>query len=213
MFTGIIERTATVDAIAARSGSDLVRLTLSAGAASPPGGVGGVLDDLTVGESIAVNGCCLTLVSWDDRHLEFDVVQETLRVTTLGGLAVGHYVNLERSLRVGDRLGGHYVTGHVDAVGEITRFDRGDEIILGVTVRETVDRFETICKGSVSIDGISLTVVESHPSAFTVALVPHTLDVTHLDGKRLGDRVNLEMDSIGKWVDHLLAARAIDRKD
>lgn len=212
MFTGIVERTAQVRAIEPTQG-DIVRLTLSAGATSPPDQLGERFPDLVLGESIAVNGCCLTLVVEDSDSLAFDVVQETLRVTTLGDLAVGDHVNLERSLRVGDRLGGHYVTGHVDAIGEITRFDRGEEIILGVTVRKTVDRFATIVKGSVAIDGISLTVVDSAEEEFTVALIPHTLEVTHLDDSQVGDRVNLEMDHIGKWVDHLLAARAIDRKD
>ena len=165
--------------------------------------------DLEIGESIAVNGCCLTLVRDDDQGLGFDVIEETLRRTSLADLSEGSLVNLERSLRVGDRLGGHYVTGHIDAIGEIRELREGDgETILTV---EVVDDhgFRVIPKGSVTVDGISLTVAGCGGGSFHVALIPHTLEVTNLRERGIGERVNLETDHLGKWVEALLAERGL----
>ena len=162
--------------------------------------------ELEAGESIAVSGVCLTVIPPADA-LAFDVIPETLDASTLGTVPVGGAVNLERAVRVGDRLGGHYVTGHVDAVGRVVgRDDAPGETRL--TIEVVHDRgFRTIPKGSVTIEGVSLTVVESEqtpPFTFSVALIPHTLEVTNLGAKAVGDPVNLEMDTIGKWVWHLL---------
>ncbi|MEM7264093.1 MAG: riboflavin synthase [Planctomycetota bacterium] len=209
MFTGIVERTSRILGLHPGPEGSL-RIEISTRAEVSAAGDLAPIDDLVIGESIAVNGICLTLVEHSDQRLSFDVVAETIRVTTIGDWKVGDGIHLERALRIGDRFGGHVVTGHVDAIGTVSRFDRGDEeTVLGIDVTETVDRFATISKGSVTIDGVSLTVVESKSGSFTVALVPHTLRVTHFGSIAVGRRVNLEMDTIGKWVDHLLAQRGV----
>jgi riboflavin synthase len=187
MFTGIVEELGTV---ASREGQ---RLRIAART---------VLDDVTMGASIAVNGVCLTVVGWDagDGWWEADVVDETYARTALGGLAPGHPVNLERPVRLSDRLGGHLVQGHVDGVGEIVtgapdlrvRTDPG-------LLRYIVE------KGSITIDGISLTVVQPLDDGFTVAVIPHTMEVTTLGHKGPGDLVNLEVDVTAKYVERLLA--------
>ncbi|MEM7167948.1 MAG: riboflavin synthase [Planctomycetota bacterium] len=160
-------------------------------------------DDFAIGESIAVNGVCLTLVE-DGADLAFDVIPETLRRSSLEALRAGHSVNLERALRVGDRLGGHYVLGHVDATGQVAALDkRGQETLLTIEVTDRGDPtapFDVIDKGSVAIDGVSLTVASCAGDRFTVALIPHTLAVTTLGDRKRGDRVNLEMDHLAKWV-------------
>ncbi len=199
MFTGIVTHTAQVLAVrSSAAGRELVLDPRSIAGPEPWSG-------LLTGESIAVNGCCLTLVGDGDRDLRFDVVPETLRLTNLGQIQAGKRVNLERSLRVGDRLGGHYVTGHIDATGRIDRWERGSQAVwLGVTIEDAPD-FTVIHKGSVAVDGVSLTVAECDRGHFTVALIPHTLEVTRLKEAKVGDRVNLEMDHVGKWVRRLLA--------
>lgn len=164
---------------------------------------------LEIGESIAVSGVCLTLVAATERTVSFDVIQETLRRTSLGAMKTGSRVNLERALRVGDRLGGHYVTGHVDGSGRVDRWQRSSaetKLFIGVDP-ESRSTFRTIPKGSVALDGVSLTVVDSSPTGFSVALIPHTLKWTSLGELRVGDRVNLEMDTIGKWVEALIVPR------
>jgi len=187
MFTGIVEELGTV---LAREGQ---RLRIAATT---------VLDDIEVGASIAVNGTCLTVVGWDhgDGWWEADVVDETYARTALGALEPGHRVNLERPVRLSDRLGGHLVQGHVDGVGEIVAAApdlcvRTDPALLRYVVE----------KGSITIDGISLTVVDVRPDGFTVAVVPHTIDVTTLGQKGPGDQVNLEVDITAKYVERLLS--------
>jgi riboflavin synthase len=187
MFTGIVEELGTV---VSREGP---RLRVSART---------VLDDVTLGASIAVNGCCLTVVGWDADAgwWEADVVEESYARTALGALEAGHRVNLERPVRLSDRLGGHLVQGHVDGVGEIVtpapdlrvRTDPG-------LLRYVVE------KGSITIDGISLTVVEPLVDGFTVAVIPHTMEVTTLGHKGPGDPVNLEVDVTAKYVERLLS--------
>lgn len=209
MFTGIVTRIRRVAAWdAAPAGGRSLVLEGGAGAAEGrPGDLGDSWADVVIGESIAVNGCCLTVVDVDDgadRGLAFDVIEESLRRTAFDDLAVGSLVNLERSLRVGDRLGGHYVTGHVDAVGRVAELRRDErETILRIAV--TAPDFAVIPKGSVTIDGVSLTVADVVEDGFTVALIPHTLAVTNLGERREGERVNLEMDHFGKWVRHLVS--------
>lgn len=163
------------------------------------------------GESVAVSGVCLTVVGSQGRALEFDLAEETCRVTTLGGLRPGELVNLERPLRLADRLGGHLVLGHVDGVGEVEGvWSEGEGARLRVRVPSAL-RPLLVPKGSVAVDGVSLTVAALGAAAFEVALVPHTLAVTTLGQRRDGDRVNLEMDVIGKhvraWMEPWEAAR------
>ncbi|MDQ2650361.1 MAG: riboflavin synthase [Actinomycetota bacterium] len=187
MFTGIVEELGTV---ASREGQ---RLRIAART---------VLDDVTMGASIAVNGVCLTVVGWDagDGWWEADVVDETYARTALGRLAPGHPVNLERPVRLSDRLGGHLVQGHVDGVGEIVTGAPD----LRVRTEPSLLRY-VVEKGSITIDGISLTVVLPLDDGFTVAVIPHTMEVTTLGHKGPGDLVNLEVDVTAKYVERLLA--------
>lgn len=187
MFTGIVEELGTV---VSRQGP---RLRLAART---------VLEDVTLGASIAVNGVCLTVVGWDlaDGWWEADVVEETYARTALGALEPGHRVNLERPVRLSDRLGGHLVQGHVDGVGEIV-VPAPD---LRIRTARALLRY-VVEKGSITIDGISLTVVRPVDDGFTVAVIPHTREVTTLGHKGVGDPVNLEVDVTAKYVERLLA--------
>lgn len=194
MFTGMIESLGEVLAVAPTDGG--VRLRIQAP---------GVLDDAALGASIAVNGCCLTIVNFDADFFETDVMLESVRRTTLGDLAVGAAVNLERPVRLSDRLGGHLVQGHVDGVGEVVeRSERPDgSVWLTFAAPPTVMRY-LVEKGSIAIDGISLTVAACDAATFAVALIPHTLAVTTLRSADLGTHVNLEADVLAKYAERLL---------
>ena len=159
-----------------------------------------VTRDVRLGDSIAVNGCCLTVVDHGDGWFAVDAVDETLQRTNLGRLASGDPVNLERPLRLADRLGGHLVQGHVDGVGEVV--DPAPQ--LRVRAPEGLLRY-LVEKGSIAVDGISLTVVAALDDGFTVAVIPHTTEVTTLGRRRRGDLVNLEVDLMAKYVERLLA--------
>jgi riboflavin synthase len=187
MFTGIVEELGTV---AERTGS---RLRINATA---------VLGDVTLGASIAVNGCCLTAVSWDSGAgwWEAHLSDETLLRTNLGRLGPGDPVNLERPVRLTDRLGGHLVQGHVDTVGEIV----APAPDLQVRMLADLSRY-VVEKGSITVDGVSLTVVKPLDEGFTVAVIPHTAEVTTLGRKGPGDTVNLEVDVMAKYAERLLA--------
>jgi riboflavin synthase len=192
VFTGIVRE---VGMVAAFDGSRLV-----VGAPETAGGV-------AVGDSVSVAGVCLTVVEAGEGRLAFDVVPETLSRTALGGLAAHDRVNLESALRVGDPLGGHVVQGHVDAVGRIRSVaPEGDSRRLWVDAPETIVRY-CLEKGSIAVDGVSLTVAALDDDGFEVALIPHTLSVTTLGGLEPGDEVNLEVDVLAKVVERLLAAR------
>jgi riboflavin synthase len=182
MFTGIVEELGTVAAAGTRLRVEAEQ----------------VLDGARLGDSTAVNGCCLTLVAIGDGWFEADVSEETLRRTTLGGLAVGDRVNLERPVRLTDRLGGHLVQGHVDGVGEVV----APAPDLQVRMPADLARY-VIQKGSITVDGVSLTVVDPTDDGFSVAVIPHTAEVTTLGGRQPGDRVNLEVDVIAKYVERL----------
>lgn len=197
MFTGIIEAIGTVR-----------ECTRTAGGARAYLEAGPLADGLRVGDSIAVDGACLTVTGLRGNGFTCDLSVETLRCTTLGALRPGCRVNLERPLRLGDRLGGHLVTGHVDAVGEIAdRTPQGDgEFWRFRFPRELAPLL--VMKGSVAVDGISLTVAELGRDTFGVALIPHTLRHTTLGSKRVAEPVNLEADLLGKHVARLLAARS-----
>lgn len=186
MFTGIVEELGRVES---REGPKL-RLACTT-----------VLDDVTMGASIAVNGCCLTVVDWDAEAgwWEADVTEESYDRTQLGDLSPGDPVNLERPVRLEDRLGGHLVQGHVDAVGEILE----PAPDLKVRIPEPLHRY-VVEKGSITVDGISLTVVDPGAEGFTVAVIPHTAEVTTLGAKGVGDRVNIEVDVMAKYAEKLL---------
>lgn len=193
MFTGIVEETGRVRSFAPIASG--WRLEVEAVAA---------LVDASLGDSIAVNGCCLTIVAIAPDSLGFDVLEETRRVTNLRNVFAGARVNLERSLRFGGKMGGHFVTGHIDGVGEIEIIEaRGNDTYLRVKAPPACGRY-LIHKGSIAIDGISLTVAEVAGDTVAVWLIPHTLDATNLHTRTAGDAVNLEFDLLGKYVEKLL---------
>lgn len=161
-------------------------------------------DQVQIGESIAINGCCLTIVSADDDTWEFQAGSETLSRTNLGKLATGDAVNIERSLKVGDRLGGHIVQGHIDGIAEVLRIEpEGEWTKLWFQVSRDLTS-QMVSKGSVAVDGVSLTLVDVTRDSFSVALIPHTLQVTTLGMRQLNDPVNIETDILGKYVQKLL---------
>ena len=189
MFTGIVEELGTVLAIEAQGLGVRARIGATA-----------VLEGAERGDSTAVDGCCLTVVELGDGWFEADVSDESLRRTTLGARQAGDRVNLERPLLVTDRLGGHIVQGHVDAVGEVL----APVPDLRVRMPDDLRRY-LIEKGSITVDGVSLTVVQATDDGFTVAVIPHTAEVTTLGAKQPGDTVNLEVDLIAKYTERLLA--------
>ena len=197
MFTGIVEETGTVAAFTPEAGA--WRLQINARVA---------LGNVAAGDSIAVNGCCLTVAQFDDRSLTFDVLEETRRLTNFSGLAEGAAVNLERSLRFDGKVGGHFVTGHIDGLGVVEVLEaRGKDYYLRVRAPAGAGRY-LVHKGSIAIDGISLTIAEVAGDTFAVWLIPHTLAVTNLKQKQVGEGVNLEFDLLGKYVEKLLSARS-----
>jgi riboflavin synthase len=194
MFTGIIEDIGTVKAI--DKGRDSIKLKLQSGLP---------FDELKAGDSLAVNGVCLTLTGIAEGLLSVDLSHETLAATTLKDLKPGAEVHLERALAFGGRLGGHLVTGHVDGVGEVvSKTPKGPNLDLEFLAPAEVVPF-LIPKGSVAVDGVSLTVNQPAGRRFKVTLVPHTLEQTNLSGRRVGDRVNLEADLLGKYVKHFVS--------
>lgn len=196
MFTGIIEELGVIRSI--RPGAHSSVLTVGAAL---------VLSDLKIGDSVAVNGVCLTATNRDGGSFTADVMHETLNRSTLGALVSGSPVNLERAMPVGGRFGGHIVSGHIDGVGTITSVRR-DDIALWYTVQAAPELlWYVVEKGSVAIDGISLTVASVERERFSVSLIPHTAAVTTLGRKRPGDQVNLETDIIGKYVEKLFQRR------
>jgi riboflavin synthase len=188
MFTGIVEE---LGRVRSREGG---RFTFEATA---------VLADAKIGDSIAVNGCCLTVVDLGAGWWAADAVDETLARTNLGDLSPGDPVNLERPVRAEDRLGGHIVQGHVDAVGEVV----SPAPELRVKLPDGLSRY-IVEKGSITVDGCSLTVVDALDDEFSVAIIPHTAEVTTLGVRRPGDRVNLEVDLVAKYVERLLESRS-----
>jgi riboflavin synthase len=195
MFTGLVEALGTVVSLDAGKGQ--ARLALAIPFAS----------ELALGDSVAVNGCCLTVAAIDDDHIAFDLLAQTLDVTSLGGLASGKVVNLERAMKAGDRFGGHFVQGHVDEVGKIRGIEaRGQDHVVDVELPDAIARL-CIEKGSLAVDGISLTIASLKGSIATFWITPHTWDHTNLHAANDGQRVNLEADMLAKHVDSLLAAR------
>ena len=189
MFTGIVEEVGSVAHITENG------MTIRASM---------VLEDLKIGDSVAVNGACLTAVSQTPSDFSVDLSPETMRRTSLGELHSGSQVNLERALRVSDRLGGHIVQGHVDGTGRvISTREEGDSIIFSIRSPRRLMPY-VVEKGFIAVDGISLTVVKRRTSSFTLAIIPHTLHNTNLNGLSSGNRVNLEADILAKYVENLL---------
>jgi riboflavin synthase len=196
MFTGIVEELGTVEAVEHQG--DAIRLTVRAAT---------VLEDAGLGDSISVNGCCLTVVTHDGELWTADVMQETLDKTSLQGVEPGDRVNLERAVTADKRLGGHIVQGHVDAVGHVVRRQPSEHWeVVEVSMPPELGKY-LVDKGSITVDGVSLTIVEAGPESFTISLIPETLARTTLGLRQPGDRVNLEVDVLAKHVEKLLAAR------
>jgi riboflavin synthase len=196
MFTGIVEEAGRVATF--KSEAEAWRLVIAADA---------VLQDATVGDSIAINGCCLTIAQLDGKQVHFDVLEETRRLTNFGAFQPGSVVNLERSLRFGGKVGGHFVTGHIDTTGEILALEpRGKDHYLRIRVPEKFMRY-IVHKGSIAIDGISLTIAEVAETELAVWLIPHTMLATNLHARHAGDAVNLEFDLLGKHIEKLLSYR------
>jgi riboflavin synthase len=192
MFTGLVEAIGRVRSLE-RLGEQ-ARLSLAIPFAA----------ELAMGESVAVNGCCLTVAELDPSGASFDLLGQTLAVTSLGDLAAGSVVNLERALRAGDRFGGHFVQGHVDATGRVLALgEHGQDHVLDVSLPPDIARL-CIDKGSLCVDGISLTIAELGPERARFWITPHTFAVTHLPGLQAGARVNLEADLLAKHVAKLM---------
>ncbi|MEI0701057.1 riboflavin synthase [Brachyspira intermedia] len=189
MFTGIVEEIGTVKSVQSKV------ITIEASK---------IFDDLHLGDSVAVNGTCLTVSSFDNKIFNADVTQETLNRTNLGSLKNGSKVNLERAMTLSGRFGGHIVSGHIDGVGSIKSMEKDDNaIILTIEVPKHLMKY-IVEKGSVAVDGISLTVASLTDNTFSIAVIPHTLKETVLYYKKEGDKVNIENDVIGKYVERLL---------
>lgn len=196
MFTGIIEEVGQVVAFAPAKEAWSLQIAARI-----------VPADVALGDSIAVNGCCLTVTRFEAGHLWFDLLEETRRLTNFSELRPGSAVNLERSLKHEGRMGGHFVSGHIDALGRVELFEaRGKDHYLRVTGPAGTGRY-LVSKGSIAIDGISLTVAEVAGDSFAVWLIPHTMAATNLREKRTGAGVNLEFDLLAKYVEKLLASR------
>ncbi len=193
MFTGIIQDTGTVRKLTRKGEDALLEVTTEL-----------PLEDVKVGDSIAVSGGCLTVTTLGKKSFTFDVSAETLSKTTLGKLKAGDRVNLEKALRMSDFLGGHLVLGHVDCAGRIVeRSSRAGSIVFGITLEPGLSKY-VVAKGSIAVDGISLTVNSCEGDRFYVNIIPHTAEKTTLAGKKAGDFVNIETDILGKYVEKLL---------
>ena len=196
MFTGIIEGLGAISAI--RSAGQGKRLTIESDFD---------LDQTKIGDSICVSGACLTAVKIDRRNFEVDISPETLQMTTFSQARVGERVNLERALRLSDRIDGHLVSGHIDGIGQIRQRETlGNAIIVTIEVAESMAKY-IIVKGSVAVDGISLTINTCTPDSFSVSIIPHTTDLTTIGFKNKRDPVNIENDMIGKYVERFMNAR------
>ncbi|MGL4398293.1 MAG: riboflavin synthase [Luteolibacter sp.] len=197
MFTGLVEATGTVLRLESRG--EQARLTLEIPFSA----------ELALGDSVAINGCCLTVAEIAPGGTSFDLLAQTLRVTSLGELAPGSLVNLERAMMVGDRFGGHFVQGHVDGTGKITHLEAsGQDHIVGVSLPPEIHRL-CIDKGSLTLDGISLTIAELTTDGAVFWITPHTWEHTHLHRAEVGQTMNLETDMLAKYVEKLLASRGL----
>lgn len=196
MFTGIVEEIGRVHSVIKSAKS--AKITIKASR---------VLEDIKLGDSISTNGVCLTVTEFTSKTFTVDVMAETMRRSSLNVLSSGDEVNLERALRVGDRLGGHIVSGHIDGMGRMSNYENEDNAVW-VTIEACNDILKYIVqKGSIAIDGISLTVAYVDETVFKVSIIPHTKEVTTLLKKKVGDVVNLECDVVGKYIEKLLLVK------
>ncbi len=197
MFTGIVEEKGEV--LSFVEGEQSWRLQVA---------VKTVAEGIKLGDSVAVNGCCLTVVEIGDGTLVFDVLEETRRVTNLRDVAPGRSVNLERSLRFDGRVGGHFVSGHVDGQGRISAIEPdGKDVILKIETPEGFEQY-LVYKGCVAIDGMSLTVARVEGNEITIWIIPHTLEVTCLGERKVGDSVNLEFDLLAKYTENIISKQS-----
>lgn len=202
MFTGIVEEIGKIEGVQKGSKSSILKISAHR-----------VLEGSQIGDSIACNGVCLTLTNMSESSYECDVMAETLRRSNLGALKAGDRVNLERALAVGSRLGGHIVSGHIDGRGRIVSMEREDNAVwVTIGAEKEILRY-IIEKGSIAIDGISLTVAYVDDKVFRISMIPHTGEATTLLSKKVGDSVNLENDLIGKYVEKLLFTKREEKKE
>lgn len=193
MFTGLVEEVGIVQSVLKSTKSAKIAIKAHK-----------VLEDVKLGDSISTNGVCLTVTDFKDNSFTVDVMAETIRMSNLKNVVSGSKVNLERALRLGDRLGGHIVSGHIDGTGIISSFDKEDNAVW-ITIKASGNLLKYIIhKGSITIDGVSLTVAYVDESIFKVSIIPHTKDVTTLLSKAIGDEVNLECDMVGKYIEKLM---------
>ena len=193
MFSGIVEEMGAIKSV--HTGLGGARLAILASS---------ILENIQIGESISVSGACLTVMEFGEQDFAVDVSTETLNKTTLGSAVAGVPVNLERAMRLNERIGGHLVTGHVDGIGMIQRREQdGNAIQFVIEVPDEIARY-CVKKGSITVEGISLTINEVSDNSFAIAIIPHTAKVTTMGLKQVGDTVNLETDLIGKYVERLL---------
>jgi len=194
MFSGIIEKTGRISRI--ERNSDGARLAVS---------VDSFMDGVKLGDSIALNGTCITVVSFDSSSFESDLSNETLKKTTLANLEVGDDCNLEKAMLLNERIGGHLVSGHIDGLGKVESIEKdGESFWFKIKADKQIMKY-VVYKGSIAVDGISLTVAECDNSSFSVAIIPHTLECTTLNNKKVDSKVNLEVDMIGKYVEKLVS--------
>lgn len=202
MFTGIIAERGRVSRLEKKGGISHLNIRSET-----------IAQSSAIGDSIAINGVCLTITRIEDDIMQFDVSVETLNSTNIGGLKNGNTVNLEAALRPSDRMGGHFVTGHIDGTGIIRSKEKaGEAVRIEIEAPEVVMQY-TVRKGSIAVDGISLTVVDLYKNSFTVVIIPHTDLVTTISEKGVQDTVNLETDIIGKYVARFLSKTELDDKD
>ncbi len=192
MFTGIIEGTGKIEKIQKKTNNrSAVKITVNLGKYSK---------GLKIGQSVALNGVCLTVTNISKNKCNFEMIDETTKKTDLGNLSIGSKVNIERSLKVGDRMEGHFVLGHVDGVGIIKKIQKKPkEVQIWFEVSKNLSKY-IVKKGSIAIDGISLTVVDVKKNLVSVCLIPHTINVTNFKLKKIGDKVNIETDILGKYI-------------
>ena len=192
MFTGIIEGTGKIEKIQKKtSNRSAVKITVNLGKYSK---------GLKIGQSVALNGVCLTVTNISKNKCNFEMIDETTKKTDLGNLSIGSTVNIERSLKVGDRMEGHFVLGHVDGVGIIKKIQKKPkEVQIWFEVSKNLSKY-IVKKGSIAIDGISLTVVDAKKNLVSVCLIPHTINVTNFKLKKIGDKINIETDILGKYI-------------
>ncbi len=194
MFSGIIQKTGKIHEI--KRNDDGARLTVS---------VDSFLDDVKLGDSIALDGACITVVSFDSSKFESDLSNETLNKTTLANLRIGDECNLEKAMLLNERIGGHLVSGHIDGVGVVESIRKdGESFWFKIKGDKQIMKY-VVYKGSVAVDGISLTIAECDEGSFSVAIIPHTLECTTLNNKEVDSKVNLEVDMIGKYIEKLVS--------